>query len=150
MICKSQWVEQTEKAFEQTILNKDKIDKVNTGSKNNSFLFPTLTIQLYFLLCCANWPFHSFFFQLFSWTSEGKSVDSAGRTPQSCEILQRFVWGGGREQTCPWLRCQQSRVKCFLLMDFFAMLQVWLNYINYILYGNKNIYFYLKAAGAML
>ena len=58
--------------------------------------------------------------------------------------------GGGREQTYPWLRCQQSRVKCFLLMDFFAMLQVWLNYINYILYGNKNIYFYLKAAGAML
>ena len=36
MICKSQWVEQTEKAFEQTILNKDKINKVNTGSKNNS------------------------------------------------------------------------------------------------------------------
>lgn len=29
--------------------------------------------------------------------------------------------GGGREQTCPWLRCQQSRVKCFLLMVFFAM-----------------------------
>ena len=65
MICKSQWVEQTEKAFEQTILNKDKINKVNTGSKNNSFLFPTLTFQLYFLLCCANRPFHSFFFNFF-------------------------------------------------------------------------------------
>ena len=49
MICKSQWVEQTEKAFEQTILNKDKINKLNTGSKNNSFLFPTLTFQLCFL-----------------------------------------------------------------------------------------------------
>ena len=65
MICKSQWVEQTEKAFEQTILNKDKINKLNTGSKNNSFLFPTLTFQLCFLLCCANWPFHSFFFNFF-------------------------------------------------------------------------------------
>ena len=65
MICKSQWVEQTEKAFEQTILNKDKINKVNTGSKNNSFLFPTLTFQLCFLLCCANLPFRSFFSTFF-------------------------------------------------------------------------------------
>ena len=72
MICKSQWVEQTEKAFEQTILNKDKINKVNTGSKNNSFLFPTLTFQLCFSLCCANWPFHSFFFSTFFMDKLGK------------------------------------------------------------------------------
>ena len=98
----------------------------------NSILVAKITPS-YFQLClfsCASYYVlqidlsTGFFFQLFSWTSEGKSVDSAGRTPQSCEILQRFVWGGGgggREQTCPWLRCQQSRVKCFLLMDFFAM-----------------------------
>ena len=120
MICKSQWVEQTEKAFEQTILNKDKINKVNTGSKNNSFLFPTLTFQLYFLLCCANWPFHSFFFNFF----HGQVRENL-LTPLE-ELLKvvkfyRGLYGGGREQTCPWLRCQQSRVKCFLLMDFFAM-----------------------------
>ena len=33
-----------------------------------------------------------------------------------------MVGGGGEgNKLCPWLRCQQSRVKCFLLMDFFAM-----------------------------
>ena len=120
MICKSQWAEQTEKAFEQTILNKDKINKVNTGSKNNSFLFPTLTFQLYFLLCCANWPFHSFFFNFF----HGQVRENL-LTPLE-ELLKvvkfyRGLYGGGREQTCLWLRCQQSWVKCFLLMDFFAM-----------------------------
>ena len=123
MICKSQWVEQTEKAFEQTILNKDKINKVNTGSKNNSFLFPTLTFQLCFLLWCANWPFRSFFSTFF--------MDKLGKicrlrwknSSKLWNFTEVFRGGGGeeRQQTCPRLRCQQSRVKCFLLMDFFAM-----------------------------
>ena len=137
MICKSQWVEQTEKAFEQTILNKDKINKLNTGSKNNSFLVPTLTFQLWFLLYCANWPFHSFFFFNFFHGQVRENLSTpleeplnfpslkvicwklTELTPQSCEILQRFVWGEEGHKLAPGSGV--SEVKCFVLVDFFAM-----------------------------
>ena len=40
------------------------------------------------------------------------------------KFYRGFYGGGGgeeREKTCPRRGCQQSGVKCFLLMDFFAM-----------------------------
>ena len=61
------------------------------------------------------------FFSTFFMDKLGKICRLRWRNSSKLWNFTEVCMRGGSEQTCPWLRCQQCRVKCFLLMDFFAM-----------------------------